>query len=105
MRRNLSQHTMSGERRTVLGSRLRRLASASMLLLSSVMLPVAAAQAQTPAILAQGDAVVTGFSGIKPLDAPVRSGADPLDSFFIDLDGPSMQILQLGALEGRPQGQ
>ena len=29
--------------------------------------------------LARGDAVVTGFSGIKPLDVPVPAGANPLD--------------------------
>ncbi len=55
--------------------------------------------------LARGDAVVTGFSGIKPLDVPVPDGASPLDYFFIDLQGPSAQILPLTAPGYGPQGQ
>ena len=55
--------------------------------------------------LARGDAVVTGFSGVKPLDTPAPAGADPLDTFFIDLQGPSAQILSLSALGYGPQGQ
>jgi len=62
------------------------------------------AQAQDTG-LARGDAVVTGFSGIKPLDIPIPPGADPLDYFFIDLRGPSAQVLSLSALGLGPQGQ
>ncbi|MEJ2123670.1 MAG: hypothetical protein P8Y47_02390, partial [Alphaproteobacteria bacterium] len=56
-------------------------------------------------ILNRGDAVVTGFSGIKPSEAPLLKGANPLDEFFIDLDGPSAQILSLAAPGGAPEGQ
>ncbi len=56
-------------------------------------------------ILGPGDAVVTGFSGIKPTGDPVPPGGSALDGFFIDLDGPSAQILSLNALSGTPQGQ
>jgi len=57
------------------------------------------------ASLARGDAVVTGFSGIKPLDVPVPAGANPLDYFFIDLQGPSAEILSLSGLGAGPNGQ
>jgi len=56
-------------------------------------------------VLARGDAVVTGFSGIRPADAPLKPGANPLDEFFIDLNGPAAQILSLAAPEGTPSGQ
>ncbi|HKJ61376.1 MAG TPA: hypothetical protein VKA94_05205, partial [Hyphomicrobiales bacterium] len=56
-------------------------------------------------VLMKGDAVVTGFSGIKPADAPLPEGASPLDEFFIDLDGPSAQILSLAAPGNTPSGQ
>lgn len=62
------------------------------------------AQAQDTG-LARGDAVVTGFSGIKPLDVPVPPGADPLDYFFIDTQGPSAEILSLSSLGEGPHGQ
>jgi hypothetical protein len=50
-----------------------------------------------------GDAVVTGFSGFKPID---MQGAppDPLARFFIDAEGSSMQVLRLQP-DGAPQGQ
>ena len=57
------------------------------------------------ASLARGDAVVTGFSGIKPLETPVPTGADPLDYFFIDLQGASAEILSLSGLGAGPNGQ
>ncbi len=56
-------------------------------------------------IMMKGDAVVTGFSGIKPADAPLPPGASPLDEFFIDLDGPSAQILSLAAPGNAPSGE
>ena len=55
--------------------------------------------------LARGDAAVTGFSGIRPLDTSPPDGADPLDYFFIDLQGPSAEILSLSALGSGPNGQ
>jgi hypothetical protein len=62
------------------------------------------AQAQD-GILGRGDAVVTGFSGIRPGDAPIPPGANPLDEFFIDVDGASAQIQSLAAFGQPPQGQ
>jgi hypothetical protein len=80
----------------------RLLAGIAALLLLAVNMP--AAQAQN-AVLGRGDAVVTGFSGIKPADVPVPPGANPLDEFFIDPDGVSAQILSLDAFGQPPQGQ
>jgi len=62
------------------------------------------AQASEP-LLGAGDAVVTGFAGIRPSDALMLAGANPLDHFFINLEGPSAQIMSLGNLGGPPQGQ
>lgn len=47
------------------------------------------------AALGRGDAVVTGFSGVKTPDAPPPG--DPMDETFIDLDGASMKVLPLEA--------
>ncbi len=53
--------------------------------------------------MAPGDAVVTGFSGFKPIDMPAAP-PDPLARFFIDTDGNAMQVLRLQP-NGAPQGQ
>ncbi len=72
---------------------------ASLLLAS--MFPAAAQQR----IINPGDAVVTGFSGIAPNGMAFGPGVDPLDGFFINLDGPSAQIMSLGGVEGAARGQ
>jgi hypothetical protein len=55
------------------------------------------AGAQEANLLSPGDAVVTGFSGIAPLNgSPTALG--------IDLQGPSAQVLPLSALPGTPNG-
>src|SRR5215510_14886178 len=95
--------TTVAQRQTNFMFPLWRSATILMLLLGAV--PPLSTAAKAQAVLSEGDAVVTGFSGIKPLDAPVPPGANPLDTFFIDLDGPSMQIVQLGAAGAAPQGQ
>ncbi len=56
-------------------------------------------------VMSAGDAVVTGFSGVKPSEQPVPPGGSPLDEFFIDMQGASAQILSLAAPGGAPQGQ
>lgn len=56
-------------------------------------------------ILARGDLVTSGFSGIRPSPAPLVEGADPLDEFFIDLDGASAQIQAPAAGGQTPAGQ
>ncbi len=56
-------------------------------------------------ILKLGDAVVTGFSGVRPTAAPLPAGADPSDKTFIELAGPSARVINLDALGGPPQAQ
>ena len=73
-------------------------------LILSLIAPLPQAHAQEN-VLGRGDAVVTGFSGIKPSDVPLKPGANPLDEFFIDLKGPSAQILSLAVPGGAPSGQ
>ena len=78
---------------------------AALLAFALMVLQVTGARAHEQGILMPGDAVVTGFAGIKAPDVPITPGADPLDLFHIDLDGPSAQILQLGATGAPAQGQ
>src|SRR6516165_7147181 len=59
------------------------------------------AQEGTPAIVNPGNAVVTGFSGTAPGQAP--EGADPADYLTIDLNGPAARVVDLSTLA--PQGQ
>ncbi len=56
-------------------------------------------------VLSPGDAVVSGFAGVKPSESPLPENANPLDHFLIDLDGPSVQILSMQGLGGAPVGQ
>ena len=62
-----------------------------------------AQEAPVPSLMAPGDGVVTGFSGVLPPEPPPPAG-DPLDETFINLDGPSMQIQHL-VPNGPPTGQ
>ncbi len=55
-------------------------------------------------VLAPGDSIVTGFSGIQPPSAPTEPNGGPADVYFIDLDGSSAQILSMRSLEGAPDG-
>ena len=59
------------------------------------------AQEGTPVIVNPGNAVVTGFSGTAPGQAP--EGADPADYLTIDLNGPAARVVDLSTLG--PQGQ
>jgi hypothetical protein len=64
------------------------------------------AQVSRPAaaVHSPGDAVVTGFSGVRqPQQLP--SGIDPLDKTFIDLDGPSVRVIDLSNPGAPAQGQ
>ena len=83
-------------------SLLRLIASAALML--SLIVPTSQGHAQD-SVLGRGDAVVTGFSGIKPSNVPLKPGTNPLDEFFIDLNGPSAQILSLAVPGGAPSGQ
>ena len=61
--------------------------------------------AQSAPVLDRGDAVVSGFPGIRPPLQPVAPGANPLDHFMIDPEGPAAQILSMRTLAGAPTGQ
>ncbi|MEO0620057.1 MAG: hypothetical protein AAFZ01_12370, partial [Pseudomonadota bacterium] len=65
----------------------------------------AAAKAQEDRVLFPGDAVTTGFAGITQTDKPLPVDANPLDHFYIDLDGASAQIVSLRGLGASPEGQ
>jgi hypothetical protein len=56
-------------------------------------------------VLAPGDAVITGFSGSRATAAPANTNADPLDTLYIDLEGPSAKIVRIGVPGAPPQGQ
>ena len=92
-------------RRNWLYAQSLRLAGSVLMALSLAALPSTAARAEGAGILAPGDAVVTGFSGIAAPDGPPPPDADPLDYFYIDLDGASARVMRLGVPGGPPEGQ
>jgi hypothetical protein len=54
--------------------------------------------------LALGDAAVTGFSGaLAPIQ--IAPGVDPGEQTFIDLDGPSLRVVDLHHMGGPPTAQ
>jgi uncharacterized repeat protein (TIGR01451 family) len=61
------------------------------------------AQQRSQAVYAPGDAIVTGFAGIKPATTP--AGGNPLDTFVIDLDGSVMKVFEIGSPGSAPRGQ
>ncbi len=93
---NLSTFATKAERKR---SFLRAVLFAAFLLLGAAQFIAGPARAD---IIETGDAVITGFSGVKAAD-PAASG-DPFDETFIDLDGASMQIHKLEP-KGPPDGQ
>lgn len=72
--------------------------------LASLLIGTAAAHA-AEAVLAPGDAVVSGFSGFRPSGAPLIPGTNPLDQFVINVDGASAQIQSVGVPGEPPSGQ
>ena len=63
-----------------------------------------AALAQATGLVANGNAVVTGFSGAQP-PVVIAPGVDPADKTFIDLQGPAARVLDLQAPGASPQAQ
>ncbi len=64
----------------------------------------AAAQRLERGIISPGDAAVTGFSGAVP-PAEVAPGTDPAATTFIDLDGPTLRVIELKRMGAAPSGQ
>ncbi|MEZ5785645.1 MAG: hypothetical protein R3D62_03975 [Xanthobacteraceae bacterium] len=62
------------------------------------------AQATGSAILTDGNAVVTGFSGIQ-LPTLIAPGVDPIERSSIDRDGPALRVINLQAPGAPPQAQ
>lgn len=108
-----------GENATSLGVRRnnhsikRQLARAAIAAIAAVFaalcfgdyLSAALAQASPPAgIVANGNAVVTGFSGALP-PVTIAPGVDPADKTFIDLQGPAARVFDLQAPGAPPQAQ
>lgn len=65
---------------------------------------LACAQPLPGGVVANGNAVVTGFSGAQP-PAMIAPGVDPADKTFIDLQGPSARVFDLQAPGAPPQAQ
>src|SRR5439155_13294720 len=84
---------------------VRAAAAAAVLLICVVQGPLAQAQTAPPAPLRPGNAAVTGFSGARWSTTPLPSGTIPADKTYIDLDGPSLRVIDLGNLGGPPQAQ
>ncbi|MEZ0211327.1 MAG: hypothetical protein ACAH27_00100, partial [Xanthobacteraceae bacterium] len=78
---------------------LRHLLPAAAAVLLGLVTPLSAQQG---ALMAPGDAVATGFSGVRTNGA---SGGEPADNLTIDLDGASARVISLQELGGPPRGQ
>jgi len=63
----------------------------------------ALAQAPSPGVVAPGFPVVTGFSGTRMIVPP--PGVDPADKTIIDLDGPSLRVIDTSNMGGPPLAQ
>ena len=62
------------------------------------------ARAQDTAVMTRGDAAVTAFSGARQI-GEVPADLHPLDLTFIDVNGATLQVFDLTALGGAPDGQ
>lgn len=85
---------------------LRSAAQLALLALTALALAQAPARAQRleRGIISPGDAAVTGFSGAV-LPAEVAPGTDPTAATFIDLDGPTLRVIELKRMGAAPVGQ
>lgn len=89
------------DHRAYRGGRLRAVLFAAV---SFGLFACAEAAAQPVGIVANGNAVVTGFSGAMP-PAEIPPGVDPADKTAIDLNGPSARVLDLQSPGAPPQAQ
>ena len=66
--------------------------------------PLAAQQQASTAIYVAGNAAVTGFSGALP-PPQIAPGVDPNQKTFIDLNGPSLRVIDLQHMGGPMRAQ
>lgn len=71
------------------------------LLAAALIASLSAHSVRAEGAVSRGDAVVTGFSGLKASGVPAE---DPMDETFIDVDGTAMRTLPLDA-DAPPTGQ
>jgi hypothetical protein len=81
-----------------------RLAAALGAVLGCLLSADVSAQQAPVAVIAPGNAAVTGFSGAMP-PAQIAPRDDPGRLTFIDLNGPSLRIVDLHHMGGRPAAQ
>lgn len=78
----------------------------ALLTLAALVLSLAPAVAQRleRGIISPGDAAVTGFSGaVQPVQ--VAPGTDPATNTFIDLEGPTLRVIELKQMGAAPVAQ
>src|SRR5271168_5344504 len=80
------------------------LAAALSAVLGCLLSENTSAQQASVAVIAPGNAAVTGFSGAMP-PAQIAPGDDPDRLTFLDLNGPSLRIVDLQRMGGRPAAQ
>src|SRR5271157_4769528 len=85
-------------------SGLRTLLAAACLAFSALLSAQPGAQQSPVGVIAAGDAAVTGFSGAPPPPA-IAPGDDPAALTFIDLNGPSLRIVDLHNMGGPAKAQ
>ena len=80
------------------------LAAISSLALLAVFPTQLNAQQPPTGLVAPGNAAVTGFSGASP-PIQIAVGVDPGEKTFIDLNGPSLRVVDLQHMGGPPTAQ
>ena len=77
----------------------------AILVFSAASLRLAAAQtAATGGVVADGNAVLTGFSGVQ-LPTLIKPGTDPAERTTINLNGPALRVIDLQVPGTAPQAQ
>ena len=79
--------------------------AASLLLCSDAGAQSLEAGGEAPPALADGDAAVSGFSGIILSSPTLPPGVDPIDRTFIDLNGASLRVFDLSNVGGDAKGE
>jgi hypothetical protein len=82
----------------------RLLAAAVIIAMAASHGPLYAQQATASGILADGNAVVTGFSGAQP-PTLIAPQVDPADQTFVDLNGAALRVIDLQAPGAPPRAQ